>query len=118
MTDFAETAMRHRCRNPRCRSKLPKPVSNCREAFCTRGCHSSFYRNRCLICEGEMKRQNERQLICGKRRCRNALQARQSLGRYAEPSGCVSPVKSSIKSGLKSGVESDREHGASSPVRN
>jgi hypothetical protein len=57
------------CRNPRCRSKLKAPVDNPREAFCTRGCHSSFYRKRCLICEGEMARKTERQLICGGRRC-------------------------------------------------
>jgi hypothetical protein len=108
MTDFVETAMRHRCRNPRCRSKLPNPVSNPREAFCTKGCHASFYRKRCLICEGEMERKTEHQLICGKRRCRNALQARQSLGRYAEPSGCVSPLENPIKPGLKSALKSDR----------
>ena len=28
MTEFTETALRHMCRNPRCRSKLPAPVSN------------------------------------------------------------------------------------------
>jgi hypothetical protein len=49
MTEFAETALRHYCRNPRCQSKLPTPVFNSREAFCTKGCHSSFYRRRCLI---------------------------------------------------------------------
>jgi hypothetical protein len=72
MTDFIE-ALRHRCRNPRCQSKLPSPVSNPREAFCTKGCHSSFYRKRCLICEEPMERKTEHQLVCGKRRCRNAL---------------------------------------------
>jgi hypothetical protein len=73
---------RHYCRNPRCRMKLKRPVSNTREAFCTKGCHSSFYRRRCLICEGEMKRRTENQLVCGKRRCRNALQGGPNLGRY------------------------------------
>ena len=34
MTEFAETAMRKMCRNPRCGCKLPEPVSNSREAFC------------------------------------------------------------------------------------
>jgi hypothetical protein len=29
---------RHRCRNQRCRSKLPAPVENEHHAFCTRGC--------------------------------------------------------------------------------
>jgi hypothetical protein len=91
MTDFA-LELRHRCRNPRCRSKLPKPVENEREAFCTRGCHSSFYRKRCLICERGMERTNERQLICGKRRCRNALQGTLNLGRHLE-----NPIKPGIK---------------------
>jgi hypothetical protein len=81
MTEFAETALRHYCRNPRCQSKLPTPVFNSREVFCTKGCHSSVYRKRCLICECEMQRKTERQLVCGKRRCRNALQARCGLGR-------------------------------------
>jgi hypothetical protein len=102
LTEFTETALRHMCRNPRCRSKLGAPVSNPREAFCTRGCHSGFYRKRCLICEGQMERKSERQLICGKRRCRNALQARQSLGRYVASDSVVSPTKTSIKSGIKS----------------
>jgi hypothetical protein len=107
MTEFTET-LRHFCRNPRCRSKLLTPVSNPREAFCTKGCHSSFYRKRCLICEEPMERRNENQLICGKRRCRNALQARQSLGRYmAAPSG-IHPLKNSIKPAIKTGLISDR----------
>jgi hypothetical protein len=102
VTEFIETALRHMCRNPRCRSKLSAPVSNPREAFCARGCHTSFYRRRCLVCEGLMERKSERQLICGKRRCRNALQARQSLGRYVPSDSVVSPLKTSIKSGIKS----------------
>jgi hypothetical protein len=107
MTDFTET-LRHYCRNPRCRSKLPAPVSNPRDAFCTRGCHSSFYRKRCLICEQPMERKSENQLICGKRRCRNALQARQSLGRYMAPSDVIHPLKNPIKPGIKSGLADDR----------
>ena len=81
MTDFA-TETRHYCRNPRCRMKLKAPVENPRAAFCTRGCHSSFYRRRCVVCEHDMERKTENQLICGKRRCRNALQAAPNLGRY------------------------------------
>jgi hypothetical protein len=107
MTEFTQT-LRHYCRNPRCRSKLPAPVANTREAFCTKGCHSSFYRKRCLICEQAMERRTENQLICGKRRCRNALQARQSLGRYLLSSDGVSPLKNPIKPGIKSGLADDR----------
>jgi hypothetical protein len=107
LTDFI-AEQRHYCRNPRCRSKLPAPVANAREAFCTRGCHSGFYRTRCLVCEAKMERRTENQLICGKRRCRNALQARQSLGRYHASSAVIDPLKTSIKPGVKSGVATDR----------
>jgi hypothetical protein len=109
MTEFTET-LRHYCRNPRCRSKLPTAVSNPRESFCTKGCHSSFYRRRCLICEGAMKRRTENQLVCGKRRCRNALQARNGLGKYLPTSACVSSVENpiKIKMGIKSGDANDR----------
>ena len=107
MTEF-EQALRHYCRNPRCRSRLPSPVSNSREAFCTKGCHASFYRKRCLICEAEMARRNEGQLICGKRRCRNALQGRQNLGRYTAPSGTMDPHKSAHSTGIKRRPVDDR----------
>jgi hypothetical protein len=63
MTEFAETAMRKICRNPKCRSKLPKPVSNPWEAFCVRGCYLGFYRTRCLVCEAKMERKTGNQLV-------------------------------------------------------
>jgi hypothetical protein len=49
--EFAETALRHYCRNPKCRMRLPAPVSNAKEAFCTAGCYRSFYLHRCRVCE-------------------------------------------------------------------
>src|SRR6516225_1896358 len=52
MTEVTQT-LRHYCRNPRCRSKLPSPASDPHKAFCTRGCHSSFYLKRCLVCEND-----------------------------------------------------------------
>jgi hypothetical protein len=107
MTDFA-VETRHYCRNPRCRSKLKAPVVNAREAFCTRGCHSGFYRKRCLVCEGEMVRKTENQLVCGKRKCRNALQGALSLGRYHAPSGVKAPGQNPIKPGIKTGAATDR----------
>jgi hypothetical protein len=52
MTEFAKD-LRHYCRNPHCRMKLTAPVVNPHKAFCTRGCHSSFYLKRCLVCEND-----------------------------------------------------------------
>lgn len=92
MTDFIQE-LRHYCRNPRCRSKLKAPLANLREAFCTRGCHNSFYLHRCLVCEQPMERRSEHQLVCGNRRCRNALRARFDGGRYHAPSAGITPSK-------------------------
>src|SRR5262245_13546359 len=53
--------LRHFCRNRHCRQKLPSPVENEHHAFCTPGCHSSFYRSRCLVCEEPMRRKRDSQ---------------------------------------------------------
>ena len=63
------------------------PIS--REAFCARGCHTSFYLNRCLSCEGPIQRRNKTQRVCRKSQCRNAWRARAGFGRYS-PSTAVS----------------------------
>jgi hypothetical protein len=88
--------------------KLPEPVSNEREAFCCRGCYRSFYRHRCLICEQPIERKTERQLVCGKRKCRNALAARCGLGRYLRSPDAISPIKKPVNKGLNRPKASDR----------
>jgi hypothetical protein len=83
MTEFTETAMRHYCRNPKCRMRLPAPISNEREAFCTRGCYSAFYRKRCRVCEQpiEQPKRGER-LICRRAACINAFREDSDAYRY------------------------------------
>src|ERR1700722_11832464 len=83
MTEFAETAMRKFCRNPRCGSKLPTPVSNPREAFCARGCHSAYYRRHSLVCDGAIvqPKRGER-LICRKPACIKAFRESSDAYRY------------------------------------
>jgi hypothetical protein len=84
MTEFAETAMRHRCRNPKCKMKLPKPVSNEREAFCCRGCYSAFYRKRCRVCEAEIEQpKSGERILCKRPKCRTAWDGKSGFGRYA-----------------------------------
>ena len=82
MTEFTE-ALRHYCRYQKCRSKLPAPVSNEREAFCSRGCYGAFYRKRCRVCEQpiEQPKRGER-LICKRAACINALRQRPEAYRY------------------------------------
>jgi hypothetical protein len=70
MTEFAED-LRHRCRNPRCRMKLAMPVANQHRAFCTPGCHSSFYLKRCLVCENDKPaRSTARRMLCRRPKCK------------------------------------------------
>jgi hypothetical protein len=77
--------LRHYCRHPRCRSKLKEPVENPREAFCARGCHTSFYRKRCMACEQPMERKREGQQLCGRQKCESQLKTLKAylmLGRF------------------------------------
>ena len=46
-----QTSLRVRCRNQRCRCKLPIPTENDHKAFCTPYCYNQFYQWRCKVCE-------------------------------------------------------------------
>jgi hypothetical protein len=100
MTEFPQD-LRHYCRNPRCRSKLPSPVSNPREAFCTRGCYESFHLKRCRVCEQPLEAkyrkiknggdrtkfvrvQNSAQ-TCGSAECKRRWRERDCTGRFSAP---------------------------------
>jgi hypothetical protein len=52
--------LRVRCRNQRCRSKLPVPTDNEHKAFCTPYCYSQFYNRRCKVCEHPIQRGRRR----------------------------------------------------------
>jgi hypothetical protein len=69
MTEFAED-LRHRCRNPHCRTKLNQPVENLHTAFCKRGCYDSFYLKRCLVCEKDKPAgSTARRKLCRRPKC-------------------------------------------------
>ena len=94
--------LRHYCRNPRCGSKLKAPVENVREAFCARGCHTQFYRKRCIVCEQPMERKRESQQLCKRRKCKSrfaALKAHSLLGRYHPSSHVLDASKNPTKPG-------------------
>ena len=107
MTEFI-AELRHYCRNPKCRTKLPNPAANPREAFCARGCHSGFYRSRGLVCEGPMVRKTEHQKVCRKSKCRNAFRARIDLGCYHPTGNVISPSKPADFIGPKQPLKHDR----------
>jgi hypothetical protein len=100
MVDFVNET-RKRCRNPKCRSKLTTPVSNSREAFCARGCHSSFYRIHCRVCEAhiEQPKGGGERFICKKSACFNAWNANSGFGCYPSLTKCQSDLRNTNKTG-------------------
>src|SRR5262249_40451487 len=105
---------KHYCRNLRCRLRLPEPVENAHHAFCTSGCHASFYRSRCLICEERMRRKDERQRCkSGHRLCQSEYRkfprAYDFPREMGESTGFVrQPPAKAHSTGLKSDVRGDR----------
>jgi hypothetical protein len=110
MTEFTQT-LRHYCRNPRCRSKLPSPASDPRKAFCTRGCHSSFYLNRCLVCENDKPAgSTARRKLCRRPKCEGRY--RKNSAHYsflgADTTSAANVPRSAQSTGIKSADFDDR----------
>jgi hypothetical protein len=104
MTEFTQT-LRHYCRNPRGGSKLPSPTSDPRKAFCTRGCHSSFYLKRCLVCENDKPAgSTARRKLCRRPKCEGRY--RKNSAHYsflgADTTSAANASRNPIKSGIKS----------------
>jgi hypothetical protein len=78
---------RHRCRNPRCATKLSKAVDNPRNAFCCSGCFTSYFRGCCLVCERRYNRKAEHQWFC-RPKCKKEFyrHPEQFLGRWGDVS--------------------------------
>jgi hypothetical protein len=106
--------LRHRCRSPHCRMKLPAPVENEHHAFCCRRCHESFYRNRCRVCEADLRKQGKRgdahRLYCRlPKNCRGEAQKWPEKYAYGlRAAFTTTNVKSAQFTGLKSARESNR----------
>ena len=114
MTEFTQT-LRHYCRNPRCRSKLPSPASDPHKAFCTRGCHSSFYLKRCLVCEGDKPDGSQlNRRFCRRPRCKAKYQKNRALFDLSVTSGHSRAIsapdapRSAQSTGIKSAHKDDR----------
>lgn len=101
---------RSRCRNLRCRTKLPVPTDNHHKAFCTPYCHTQFYQRRCLVCEKPLPDGHRRQL-CSARKCRldyrNFRQAYvlEDTSQASVAENCQSDAKSPCGTGTKTGIK-------------
>jgi len=101
--------LRHRCRNPRCRTKLAAPVTNSRDAFCCRGCFDSFYLRHCVVCEGPIEQPKRgRRLICRKPACRRAFRDNCCTGRYLSSSTAKITLEVPDFIGSKRALKPDR----------
>jgi hypothetical protein len=104
MTEFAED-LRHHCRNPRCRTKLAMPVANQHRAFCTPGCHSSFYLKRCIVCENDKPAgSTARRIVCRRPKCESKY--RQDRGRYSFSDGDTTFAANVPRSAQSTGIKS------------
>jgi hypothetical protein len=107
VTEFVETAMRHFCRNPKCRAKLKTPTSNSWEAFCSlkpNGCRDRYYRLRCYVCD-EKKTGNLQAHTCGRRKCKSTLR---TLGPPTDTNRVGADAKSAHLTGLREPVSDSR----------
>jgi hypothetical protein len=103
--------LRHYCRNPRCRSKLPAPVENAHRAFCARGCYKSFYRNRCRVCERDLRKTGKRG-DAARMYCRPPANCRREAEKWPEKYGggqwvgfTETKLRSAHSTGTKFGIE-------------
>jgi hypothetical protein len=104
MTEFAED-LRHRCRNTRCRMKLTAPVVNPHKAFCTRGCHSSFYLKRCLVCENDKPAgSTARRKLCRRPKCEGRYRKNNAHYSFlgADTASAANVSRSAQSTGIKS----------------
>src|SRR5215831_6105510 len=110
MTEFIEEKEFHYCRNPRCRSKLKAPVSNRREAFCIRGCHTAFYRKRCLVCERpiEQPKRGGSRMICKRSKCYKAFHRRSDRYRYRGTGRAKTDFRNARQMGTSEPLKRDR----------
>lgn len=100
---------RIRCRNQRCRSKLPIPTDNHHKAFCSRYCYDQFYRLKCVVCEKDLPEEAAGRTLCSARQCRlDYRNFRQSYDfGYSEPDGHPGPdCKTDARSAHFTGVKS------------
>jgi hypothetical protein len=104
----SKSELRHFCRH--CRGKLPAPAANPREAFDSKGCHRSFYRHRCIVCERDMPRLGESQRTCYRADCKEKWRQKTVQSHFigTDSTSVKDPLKTSIKQGVKEADKYDR----------
>ena len=85
-------------------------VANSRDAFCSAGCFAAFYRRHCIVCERAIIRGTERQLLCGRQKCKGEFRRHKERflpTRYPpsglSPNASRNPIKPGTKTRSKTG---------------
>ena len=91
-----QTSLRVRCRNQRCRCKLPIPTENDHKAFCSPYCYDQFYQWRCKVCEEPILKGRRRKSPdhCHAERCRKDFRRYQETFSYPHSPTCNYDPKS------------------------
>ena len=105
---------RHRCRNPRCGSKLRRETTQLRDAFCSAGCFEQYYKKVCVVCERPMRSKAAQQRFCSNR-CRSTFRRHpeQFSGRFTPPGRVIADatrkaLTNAHSTGLKTGAKPGR----------
>ena len=91
-----QTSLRVRCRNQRCRRKLPIPTENDHKAFCSPYCYDQFYQWRCKVCEEPILKGRRRKSPdhCHAERCRKDFRRYHEAFSYPHSPTCNYDPKS------------------------
>jgi len=97
--------LRQRCR--KCRGKLAVPTDNPHHAFCTRFCFDCFYRNRCRVCEKDLRKKGGRghasRLYCRPpNKCKAEAQKWPGVYQYGLP---YTPSTTNVSSAHSTGIK-------------
>ena len=91
-----QTSLRVRCRNQRCRCKLPIPTENDHKAFCSPYCYDQFYQWRCKVCQEPILKGRRRKSPdhCHAERCRKDFRRYHEAFSYPHSPTCNYDPKS------------------------
>ena len=91
-----QTSLRVRCRNQRCRCKLPIPTENDHKGFCSPYCYDQFYQWRCKVCEEPILKGRRRKSpdYCHAERCRKDFRRYHEAFSYPHSPTCNYDPKS------------------------
>jgi hypothetical protein len=99
-----------RCRNLRCRSKLPIPTDNEHHAFCSKYCFEQFFQWRCKVCEKPILKGRRRKVpdYCHDHRCRKEFRRYPDAYSYSGRN-FNQDAKSAHFMGVKIALDDDRK---------